>query len=75
MQIFMKTRDAARSASFGSKVIDNGKDSPKRWSRAVDAKHSQKETMILKCIKDYRNVGSAKIVQVLKVKKLKEMVK
>ena len=71
MQIFMKTqtRDAARSASFGSKVVDNGKDSPKRWGRAVDAKHSQKETIQLKCIKDYRNIESAKFVQVLKVKK------
>lgn len=75
MQIFMKTRDAARSASFGSKVVDNGKESPKRWGRAVDAKHSQKETMTLKCIKDYRNIESAKVVQVLKIKKLKEMVK
>lgn len=86
MQIFMKTqtRDAARSASFGSKVVDNwqglpehlkgvnnGKDSPKRWGCAVDAKHSQKETMTLKCIKDCRNIESAKVVQVLKVKKSK----
>lgn len=87
MQIFMKTRDAARSASFGSKVLDNwqglpehlkgvnnGKNSPKRWGRAVDAKHSQKEIMTLKSIKDYRNVESAKVVKVLKVKKTKQMI-
>lgn len=77
MQMFTKvqTREAARKANFGSKVIDNGKDSLKRWGRLVEAKPTAKETIQLKCIKDYRNIESAKVVQVLKIKKLKEMVK
>lgn len=73
-QIFFKSREAARSVKSG-KIQDNGKDSIKRWSRLVEAKPTQKETMPLTCTKDYRYPEKAKIVQVLKIKKLKEMVK
>lgn len=73
MQMYFKSRESARSVKSG-KIFDNGKDSTKRWGRAVDAKHSQKETMTLKCIKDCRNIESAKVVRVLKVKKTKQMI-
>ena len=77
MQMFTKvqTRDAARSASFGSKVVDNGKDSMKRWGRLVEAKATKKETLPLTCNKDYRYPEKAKSVELVKIKKLKEMVK
>ena len=72
MQMFTKvqTRQAARSASFGSKVVDNGKDSPKRWGRLVEAKPTKKETLSLTCNKDFRYPEKTKSVQV-KVKKSK----
>lgn len=73
MQMFTKvqTREAARQANFGSKVVDNGKGSIKRWGRLVEAKPTTKETMALTCAKDYRYPEKAKIVQVLKIKKNK----
>ena len=67
----VQTRDAARSASFGYKVVDNGKDSMKRWGRCVEAKPTAKEKLSLTCTKDFRYPEKAKIVQVLKVKKNK----
>ena len=67
----VQTREAARKANFGLKVVDNGKDSMKRWGRLVEAKPSAKETMALTCAKDYRYPEKAEIVQVLKVKKNK----
>lgn len=70
MQIFFKSRESARSVKSG-KMLDNGKDSLKRWSRSVEAKPTTKETMSLTCAKDYRYPEKAKIVQVLKVKKNK----
>lgn len=72
MQMFTKiqTRDAARNASFGSKVVDNGKNSKVRWGRQVEAKPTKKETMILKCTKDWRYPENAKLVNV-KIKKSK----
>lgn len=70
-QILFKSRESARKANFGSKVVDNGKDSMKRWGRLVEAKPSAKETMSLTCAKDYRYPEKAKIVQVLKIKKNK----
>lgn len=72
-QIFFKSREAARYVKSG-KIQDNGKDSIKRWGRLVEAKPTTKETLSLTCTKDYRYPEKAKIVQVLKVKKLKEMV-
>ena len=73
MQMFTKvqTREAARKANFGSKVVDNGKDSIKRWGRLVEAKPTEKETLTLTCTKDYRYPEKYKNVQVLKVKKNK----
>ena len=50
----VQTREAARKANFGLKVVDNGKDSMKRWGRLVEAKPSAKEKMVLTCAKDYR---------------------
>ena len=70
MQIFFKNRESARSVKSG-KIQDNGKDSIKRWSRFVEVKPTQKETMPLTCTKDYRYSEKAKTVQVLKVKKNK----
>lgn len=74
MQIFFKSRESARSVKSG-KIQDNGKDSIKRWSRIVEAKPTTKETLFLTGTKDFRYPEKAKIVQVLKVKKLKEIVK
>lgn len=73
MQMFTKvqTREAARKANFGSKVVDNGKDSMKRWGRLVEATVKEKESLTLVCTKDYRYPEKAKSVQVLKVKKNK----
>lgn len=31
MQIFFKSRESARKADFGSKVVDNGHNATKRW--------------------------------------------
>lgn len=73
-EIFFKNRAAARSVKSG-KIQDNGKDSIKRWGRLVEAKPTTKETLSLTCTKDFRYPEKAKIVQVLKVKKLKEIVK
>jgi len=70
MQIFFKNREAARSVKSG-KIQDNGKDSIKRWSRIVEAKSTQKESLSLTCTKDYRYPEKAESVQVLKVKKNK----
>lgn len=70
MKIFFKNREVARSIKSG-KIQDNGKDFIKRWSRIVEAKPTQKETLSLTCTKDYRYPEKAKIVQVLKVKKNK----
>lgn len=72
MQMFTKiqTRNAARNASFGSKVVDNGKDSPKRWGRQVEVRPTKKEQIILTCTKDRRYPENAKPVNV-QVKKLK----
>ena len=75
MQIFFKSRESARKASFGSKVVDNGQNATKRWSRLVEAKPTTKEILSLTCTKDFRYPEKAKSVQVLKIKKLKEMVK
>lgn len=89
MQMFTKvqTRSAARSASFGSKVVDNWEDlpehlkgvnngtaSPKRWGRLVEAKATEKETLDLVCLKDFRYPENSKSVRVLKVKKSKLLV-
>lgn len=71
MQIFFKSRESARKANFGSKVLDNGQNATKRWGRLVEAKPSAKEKMVLTCAKDYRYPEKAKIVQVLKIKKNK----
>ena len=38
MQIFFKSRESARKADFGSKVVDNGHNATKRWGRLVEAK-------------------------------------
>ena len=73
-EIFFKSREAARSVKSG-KIQDNGKDSIKRWSRTVEAKPTTKETLSLAGTKDSRYPEKVKSVQVLKVKKLKEMVK
>lgn len=70
-QIFFKSREAARKAKFGSKVVDNGQNAGKRWGRIVEAKPTTKENLALTCAKDYRYPEKAKIVQVLKVKKNK----
>lgn len=70
-QIFFKSRESARKASFGSKVLDNGQSATKRWSRLVGAKPTQKEKLSLTCTKDYRYPEKAKSVEVLKVKKNK----
>ena len=70
-QIFFKSRESARKANFGSKVLDNGQNATKRWGRLVEAKPTTKETMALTCTKDYRYPEKAKIVQVLKIKKNK----
>ena len=69
-QIFFKNRESARSVKSG-KIQDNGRDSIKRWSRLVEAKPTQKETLSLTCAKDYRYPEKAKSVQVLKIKKNK----
>ena len=73
-EIFFKSRESARSVKSG-KIQDNGKDSIKRWGRIVEAKPTTKETLSLTGAKDFRYPEKAKIVQVLKVKKLKEIVK
>ena len=69
-QIFFKSRAEARSVKSG-KMLDNGKESMKRWGRLVEAKPTSKEALSLTCTKDYRYPEKAKIVQVLKVKKNK----
>lgn len=68
MQMFTKvqTRAAARSASFGSKVVDNGTASPKRWGRLVEVTIKQKESLTLISAKYLE-----KSVLILKVKKNK----
>lgn len=71
MQILFKSRESARKASFGSKVVDNGYNAAKRWGRLVEAKPPAKEKMTLTCAKDYRYPEKTKIVQVLKIKKNK----
>ena len=68
--MFFKSRESARSVKSG-KIQDNGKDSIKRWSRIVEAKPTQKETLPLTCTKDHRYPEKAKIIQVLKIKKNK----
>ncbi|MBP8751220.1 hypothetical protein [Enterococcus sp.] len=70
MQIFFKSRDAARSVKSG-KIQDNGKGSMKRWGRLVEAKPTTKEILSLTCTKDHRYPEKAKIVPVLKIKKNK----
>lgn len=77
MQMFTKiqTRDAARKASFGSKVVDNGKDAKIRWGRLVEAKPTKKEQLTLTCTKDWGCPENTKQVTVLKVKKTKDIVK
>ena len=71
MQILFKSRESARKASFGSKVVDNGQNATKRWGRLVEVKPTAKETRALTCTKDRRYPEKAKIVQVLKIKKNK----
>lgn len=87
MQMFTKiqTRSAARSATFGSKIVDNwqglpghlkgannGAGSEKRWGRLVEAKPTKKESLALVCTKDYRFPEKAKPVSVMiKKNKLK----
>ena len=71
MQILFKSRESARKARFGSKVVDNGQNATKRWGRLVEAKPSAKETITLTCTKDYRYPEKAKSVGLLKVKKNK----
>ena len=86
MQMFTKvqTREAARKANFGSKVVDNwqglpehlkgannGKDSMKRWGRLVEATVKEKESLTLVCTKDYRYPEKAKSVELVKIKKNK----
>lgn len=70
MKMYFNSRMLARSIKSG-KFVDNGKDSPKRWSRQVEAKPTKKEQFILTCTRDYRYPEKAKSVQVLKVKKNK----
>lgn len=73
MQMFTKvqTREAARKANFGSKVVDNGQNTEKRWGRLVEAKPTEKETLTLICTKDYRYPEKAKSVELVKIKKNK----
>ena len=71
MQILFKSRESARKARFGYKVVDNGQNATKRWGRLVEAKPSAKETITLTCTKDYRYPEKAKSVGLLKVKKNK----
>ena len=70
MQMFFKNRESARAVKSG-KMLDNGKDSMKRWGRLVEAKPLAKETLSLTSNKDYRYPEKAKSVEVLKVKKNK----
>lgn len=69
-QIFFKSREAARYVRFG-KIQDNGKDSMKRWSRLVEAKPTQKETLSLTGTKDPRYPEKVKLVELWKIKKNK----
>lgn len=73
MQMFTKvqTREAARKANFGSKVIDNGQNAEKRWGRLVEATIKEKESLTLVCTKDYPYPEKFKCVTVLKIKKNK----
>lgn len=71
MQIFFKSRESARKASFGSKVADNGQNATKRWGRLVEAKLTTKEILSLTCTKDYRYPEKAKSVELVKIKKNK----
>lgn len=68
--MFFKNRESARAVKSG-KMLDNGKDSVKRWGRLVEATIKQKETLSLTCTKDYRYPEKAKSVLVLKFKKNK----
>lgn len=70
MQMFFKNRESARAVKSG-KMLDNGKDSMKRWGRLVEATIKEKESLTLVCAKDYRYPEKVKSVQVLKVKKNK----
>lgn len=70
MKMFFKNRESARAVKSG-KMLDNGKDSMKRWGRLVEATVKEKESLTLTCTKDYRYPEKAKSVQVLKVKKNK----
>lgn len=72
--VFFKSRSQARSVKSG-KLVDQGTESNKRWSRSITVEHKQKDnTLTLTQCKDWRYPDKSKAVQV-KVKKLKEMVK
>ncbi|QEG08473.1 hypothetical protein [Aeromonas phage 4L372D] len=70
MKMYFKNRESARAVKSG-KMLDNGKDSMKRWGRLVEATIKEKESLTLVCTKDYRYPEKAKSVLVLKVKKNK----
>ena len=70
MQMFFKNRESARAVKSG-KMLDNGKDSMKRWGRLVEATIKEKESLILTCNKDYRYPEKAKSVELVKIKKNK----
>lgn len=70
MQMFFKNRESARAVKSG-KMLDNGKDSMKRWGRLVEATIKEKESLTLVCTKDYRYPEKAKSVELVKVKKNK----
>lgn len=73
--VFFKSRSQARSVKSG-KLVDQGAESNKRWSRSIAVEHKQKDnTLTLTQCRDFRYPEKAKVVQVLKIKKLKEMVK
>lgn len=68
--MFFKNRESARAVKSG-KMLDNGKDSMKRWGRLVEATIKEKESLILTCNKDYRYPEKAKSVELVKIKKNK----
>lgn len=70
MQMFFKNRESARAVKSG-KMVDNGKNTMKRWGRLVEAKPTEKETLTLICTKDYRYPEKAKSVELVKIKKNK----
>lgn len=83
MQIYFKTRNAARSVKSGKmqdnwqglpehlKGGNNGLQSISRWGRVIDIQKKEKQQISLKCVKDWRNIENAKSVELVKIKKNK----